>query len=173
MFLLGITNCLPYCPFHPDISWGQCAGYLNLTIYPHMKHSLDVLLPLKEDGVAKLFDTLRGVYKRYNEVIGYISFCHGFIKHVPDSKIDGANMGPTWVLSAPGGPHVGPTSLAIRDSMITHMVQMQHIVVNTRIMQPVYTIQNCLNQKWQWSYMAILVISVLRWRFLDISSGNV
>ena len=25
-----------------------------------------------------------------------------------DSKIHGANMGPTWVLSAPDGPHVGP-----------------------------------------------------------------
>ena len=32
----------------------------------------------------------------------------------PDSKIHGANMGPTWVLSAPGGPHVGPINLAIR-----------------------------------------------------------
>ena len=26
----------------------------------------------------------------------------------PDSKIHVANIGPTWVLSAPGGPHVGP-----------------------------------------------------------------
>ena len=34
---------------------------------------------------------------------------------IPDSKVHGANMGPTWVMSAPGGPHVGPTNLAIRD----------------------------------------------------------
>ena len=27
----------------------------------------------------------------------------------------GANMGPTWVLSAPDGPHVGPMNFAIRD----------------------------------------------------------
>ena len=33
---------------------------------------------------------------------------------VLDSKIHGANMGPTWVLSAPGGPHVGPINLVIR-----------------------------------------------------------
>ena len=33
----------------------------------------------------------------------------------PDSKIHGANMGPTWVLSAPDGPHVGPMNLAIRE----------------------------------------------------------
>ena len=31
----------------------------------------------------------------------------------PDSKVHGANMGPTWVLSAPDGPHVGPVNLAI------------------------------------------------------------
>ena len=31
----------------------------------------------------------------------------------PDSKVHGANMGPTWVLSAPDGPHVGPMNLAI------------------------------------------------------------
>ena len=32
----------------------------------------------------------------------------------PDSKVFGANMGPTWVLSAPDVPHVGPMNLAIR-----------------------------------------------------------
>ena len=32
----------------------------------------------------------------------------------PDSKVHGANMGPTWALSVPGGPHVGPMNLAIR-----------------------------------------------------------
>ena len=31
-----------------------------------------------------------------------------------DNKVHGANMGPTWVLSAPDGPHVGPMNLAIR-----------------------------------------------------------
>ena len=34
---------------------------------------------------------------------------------IPDSKVHGANMGPTWVLSAPDGPGVGPMNLAIRD----------------------------------------------------------
>ena len=33
--------------------------------------------------------------------------------HTP---VHGANMGPTWVLSAPDGPHVGPMSLVIRVS---------------------------------------------------------
>ena len=35
----------------------------------------------------------------------------------PDSKVHGANMEPTWVLSAPDGPHVGPVNLAIRNSI--------------------------------------------------------
>ena len=37
---------------------------------------------------------------------------------LPDSKVHGANMGPTWVLSAPDGPHVGPMNLAIRAVVI-------------------------------------------------------
>ena len=32
----------------------------------------------------------------------------------PDSKVHVANMGPSWVLSSQGGPHVGPMNLAIR-----------------------------------------------------------
>ena len=32
----------------------------------------------------------------------------------PDSKVHVAHLGPTWVLSAPGGPHVGPMNLVIR-----------------------------------------------------------
>ena len=42
---------------------------------------------------------------------------HRISIHIPDSKVHGANMGPTWVLSAPDGPHVGPMNLAIRDSI--------------------------------------------------------
>ena len=33
---------------------------------------------------------------------------------IPDSKVHGTNMGPTWVLSATDGPHIGPTNLTIR-----------------------------------------------------------
>ena len=38
----------------------------------------------------------------------------GYQQTYPDSKVHGANMGPTWVLSAPDGPHVGPRILVIR-----------------------------------------------------------
>ena len=36
----------------------------------------------------------------------------------PDSKVHGANMGSTWVLSAPDGPHVGPMNLAIMVNLL-------------------------------------------------------
>ena len=34
---------------------------------------------------------------------------------IPGSKVHGANMGSTWVLSGPDGPHVGLMNLAIWD----------------------------------------------------------
>ena len=40
-------------------------------------------------------------------------------QRTPDSKVHGANMGPTWVLLSPGGPHVGPMNLAIWDLLST------------------------------------------------------
>ena len=33
--------------------------------------------------------------------------------HHPDSKVYGANIGPTWGRQDPGGPHVGPMNFAI------------------------------------------------------------
>ena len=48
-----------------------------------------------------------GYYSKYS------NYCAS--KHEdPDNKVYGANMGPTWVLLAPDGPHVGPMNLAIR-----------------------------------------------------------
>ena len=42
----------------------------------------------------------------------WLKFMH--YQQCPDSKIHGANMGPTWVLAAPDGPHVGAINLAMR-----------------------------------------------------------
>ena len=38
-------------------------------------------------------------------------------KNTPYSNFHGAHMRPTWVLSAQGGPHVGPMNLVIKDYM--------------------------------------------------------
>ena len=47
-----------------------------------------------------------------------------------DSKVHGANMGPTWVLWAPDGHHVGPMNLAIRVlriwETIDHIIRTLH-----------------------------------------------
>ena len=40
---------------------------------------------------------------------------NSYIGNYPDSIVHGANIGPTWVLSAPDGPHVGPMNLAIEE----------------------------------------------------------
>ena len=40
-----------------------------------------------------------------------------YLHHNPDSKVHRANMGPTWVLSAPDRPHVGPMNLAFKESI--------------------------------------------------------
>ena len=54
------------------------------------------------------------------------TFCGRCIVY-PDSKVHGANMGPTWALSAPGGPHVRPMNLVIRDGTVVTERQRQSI----------------------------------------------
>ena len=54
------------------------------------------------------------LYNILSNVTAYKGLDNDRDEHYPDSKVHGANMGPTWVLSAPDGPHVGPMNLAIR-----------------------------------------------------------
>ena len=52
---------------------------------------------------------------KINLKITYLKFHSNLPEaYYPDIKIHGADMGPTWVLSAPDGSHVGPMNLAIR-----------------------------------------------------------
>ena len=39
---------------------------------------------------------------------------------IPDSKVHGAHMGPTWGQQDPGGPHVGPMKIAIWDQFLCY-----------------------------------------------------
>ena len=57
--------------------------------------------------------TLLSVFTRLTS--GKHSYVVPRYHYTPDSKVHTANMGPTWVLSAPDGPHVGPMNLVIRD----------------------------------------------------------
>ena len=50
--------------------------------------------------------------------------CSNFMGYaVPDNRVHGANMGPSWVPSAPDGPHVGPMNLVIRGNSLTYSSQ--------------------------------------------------
>ena len=40
---------------------------------------------------------------------------------IPDSKVHVAHVGPTWVLLAPGGPHLGPVNFVIWDILLFYM----------------------------------------------------
>ena len=48
----------------------------------------------------------------------------------PDSKVHGANMGPTWVLSAPDRPYVGPMNLAIREGLFFFLMKKEFFLDN-------------------------------------------
>ena len=41
-----------------------------------------------------------------------------YVQNTPDGKVHEANMEPTWALSAPDVPHVGPMNIAIGDSRV-------------------------------------------------------
>ena len=57
------------------------------------------------------------MFKKYTDMINFPYGKHKQKQNSPDNKVRGANMGPTWALSAPDGPHVGPMNLAIREGI--------------------------------------------------------
>ena len=60
--------------------------------------------------VSYLADVHTSINKSYNCPTNQPT---GTIIVFPDNKFHGANMGPTWVLSAPDGPYDGHMNLAI------------------------------------------------------------
>ena len=74
------------------------ACHQNSLLYIQIPFYRQNRMPFSESRITFAFDKLQPLRR------------HGF----PDSKVHGANMGPTWVLSALDGPHVGPMNLAIR-----------------------------------------------------------
>ena len=82
------------------------------------------LLPLDAD--LKIIRNGIGALRRIHcsQLLGSLS--------IPDSKVHGANMGPTWVLSAPDGPHVGPMNLDNRDDNWLPFSRRQHHTLSYR-----------------------------------------
>ena len=89
---------------------------------------IKIALKIISKGFIDKYSALVQVMAQHNQIIShYRNQCSqssatpyivllGHNKSIPDSKVHGANMLPTWVLSAPDGPHVGPTKVAIRDT---------------------------------------------------------
>ena len=63
---------------------------------------------------------------------------------IPDSKVHVANMGPSWCRQDPGGPHVGPTNLAIWDNHDNYLV-----VLNGS--WPLFSYYRMQGPFWTWS----------------------
>ena len=95
------------CSYHNDLRIGLFVGYflmgwvlIRAGVYcPHLWAQL----------------VYSGYY--YSDLIP-ASISVQLVPILPDNKVHMANMGPTWVLSAPGGPHVGPMNFAIRVSTV-------------------------------------------------------
>ena len=58
-------------------------------------------------------DTTNNINKKSSQYWHFVGGESPPKRPVPDSKVHWAYMGPTWVLSAPGGSHVGPVNVAI------------------------------------------------------------
>ena len=71
-----------------------------------------------------------------NDDIIYSTFC----KHLscqPKQQGSWGQHGPTWVLSAPDGPHVGPMNLAIRELFWAHSDgPLSTLKITTRLLSP-------------------------------------
>ena len=72
---------------------------------------------------------------------------------IPESKVHGAYMGPTWGRQDPGGPHVGPMNLAIRDVILLLNIVSKHSktggILNIEIWSPtVLLLGHFSRRKW-------------------------
>ena len=92
----------------------------------HHMYMILVILMMKsslDQDFHDITDNSTAVYldRKYLNIYSYLAcFCKPD-HECPDNKVHGANMGPTWVLSAPDGPHIGPVNLAIRVCISSNM----------------------------------------------------
>ena len=89
------------CRWREQISWSRCANSTEVD---------DVC-----NGCMYFFSS------HYNEAnITLAAWDQSVLCTIPDSKVHGANMGSIWGRQDPGGPHVGPMSFAIRDTICSN-----------------------------------------------------
>ena len=92
-------------------------------------YSIEINLRFKGNSIRMVLKAVRiidsigvdnwQIYKHYSREEGWYTALKSIndirMVIIPDSKVHGANSGPTWVLSDPDGPHVGPRNHAIRE----------------------------------------------------------
>ena len=105
-----------YC----EMWWWQSLIFTFVSFMPRFSpHSFDL------DGISNqprhwriLFVDIFWKQWIYIVLIHHHWYIQWYFIDIPDNKVYGDNMGPTWVLSALAGPHVGPMNLAIWDSKL-------------------------------------------------------
>ena len=91
------------CCLHQSVQWSYPRRSNSIRIMQHLLFLVSGCGSANDRYVKKKNSYIHQTRLRFFNMIGF-----------PNSKVHGANMGPTWVLLAPGGPHICPMSLAIR-----------------------------------------------------------
>ena len=119
---------------HDKLTWKSHIDYL----YQKLSKAIAIVYSLKAYFTQ---EAICGLY--YCPCHPYTTYCNvvwGNTFKPPDTKIHGANFGPTWGLQDSDGPHVGHTNLALRAHLIYSM-----LLVTTRVWVKVSINQN---RKW-------------------------
>ena len=106
--------------------WANCAPMSNSNDY----------------AVFKLCCCNAQISYRILVVLFVIQYTHENIEctdsNIPDSRDHGAKLGPTWVMSAPDGPHVRPMNLATKvyDLLLSESGRMINLYFHCRLYRP-------------------------------------
>ena len=113
VFFAGKVSSYP----HPYFIVGMIDEWISNGSIMHNGPTIVSARKLITSHLKHLRALKRTLTLRYNvDVIFFYNIAHELrVIGIPDNKVHGANMGPTWVLLAPDGPHFGPMNLAIRD----------------------------------------------------------
>ena len=107
------NNCLPQERFFPQsiqVEVTECFMLLGTEIHRYQKKNIP-FMGNETVMIIKVYCVIRADSRLAP------SQWETSLQSNPDSKVHGANMGPTWVLSAPDGPHVGPMNLVTREHL--------------------------------------------------------
>ena len=107
----GYDNAFPWNDIDmKKVDWEIPSAMQRINHLPETKQKKNNLLHTVLFLYLQLNNEFTHDIKNPFNYIYEVQLIHDF----PDSKVHVANMGPTWVMSAPDGPHVGPMNLAIR-----------------------------------------------------------